>query len=380
MSDFTKEKIGIVIPLLREGGGAEKIASWLSSQFSVEKDVTVFTFWKRENEHNISGERINLEFNSKISFFNGIKRAFKIKEICQKKDITKIISFTEEANFVCLLSKIFGCKGKLFLAVRNNPEVRGFLSRLFIRLFYKMADMVIANSRKMSLILEKKFGLKKVHVVLNPCDIDLNKKKSLEMIPGEIESKILGKFVFINSGRLINQKGYEYLLNSFKKVIGVFPNSILLILGGGVEENKLLELSKKLGLSKDVLFLGIKKNVYPFLRRADCFVFSSIWEGFPNSLIDALSIGKTVISTDCDTGPRELLSPEISILEKINYPHFGEFGVLVEVPSQTNDSFSNIMIEAIKTKCWNNKYKNCDRAIEKLDPRKVFSEWRELLS
>ena len=76
--------------------------------------------------------------------------------------------------------------------------------------------------------------------------------------------------------------------------------------------------------------LDVQENVFPFLKKSDCFIFTSLWEGLPMTLIEALSMNLPIISTDCKTGPREILCPEIDLKKEIQYPYLGEYAVLIQ--------------------------------------------------
>lgn len=386
-----ENNIAIVIPVLRRGGGAEKIASWLSKELSRKRwNIHFITFSMRENEYDAGGIRHSLYSSYKQhSFFSLIIKARKISKICKENSIYKILAFTEEASAVSLLSKFLGFKGKVFIAVRNNPSTRGFFSRMFIKIFYRFADRIIANSRGMAAILQKEFGLGNVSVICNPCDILSNREKAKETLSKNIADFTHEKFVFLNIGRMIEQKGQKYLLRAFKEVSDKNPNTVLVILGSGVLEKELKEYGSSLGIKDKVLFAGILENVYPVIAKSNCFVFSSLWEGFPNVLIDALSLDKTVISTDCDTGPRELLTEGIFPVHP-TYPYFGEYGVLVKPPSRgAISSVNNLLPEekiladamndAMATNCWGGKYTQSSRAVSKLSSRKIYGLWEDTL-
>ena len=151
-----ENKIAIVIPVLRRGGGAEKIASWLSRELTSKGwNVHFITFSRRENEYDTGGVRHSIYSSyRRHSFFSLFIKARKISKICKENSILKILTFTEEASAVSLLAKFFGYKGKVFVAVRNNPSARGFFSRCFIKIFYRLADKVVANSQGMADILQ----------------------------------------------------------------------------------------------------------------------------------------------------------------------------------------------------------------------------------
>jgi glycosyltransferase involved in cell wall biosynthesis len=113
--------------------------------------------------------------------------------------------------------------------------------------------------------------------------------------------------VILSVGRLTSQKDFCTLIKAFAKVRQTNP-SRLLILGDGEDRSALETLVDQLGLREDVSLPGFVANPYPYMTRADVFVLSSRWEGLPGVLIEALYCGAPLVSTDCPSGPREILA------------------------------------------------------------------------
>lgn len=125
----------------------------------------------------------------------------------------------------------------------------------------------------------------------------------------------------ITIGRLDEQKNQKRLLYSFRSVLQKRPDLHLLILGAGSKEAELKETSKMLSIQKNVHFLGFQSNPYKYLLHAKLFVLSSDYEGLGNVIIEALALGINVVSTDCLSGPREILDDEkYGWLAKMNHP------------------------------------------------------------
>ena len=127
--------------------------------------------------------------------------------------------------------------------------------------------------------------------------------------------------VILGAGRLQRQKDFPTLIRAFARVRRERPCR-LVILGDGSARGALEELIDTLGLSADVDLPGFQTNPYPFISRAALFALSSAWEGSPNALTEAMALGTPVVSTDCPSGPRELLED-------------GRFGPLVPVGDAT---------------------------------------------
>lgn len=388
----TRKKIAIVIPLLRKGGGAEKIASWLSRELTARGyELSVITFWERDNEHPIGGTRFNIRsFLVKIPIISSIVRAINISRIVRGRGVEIVLSFTEEASAAVILLKFLGYRGRIILSMRNNPLARGPLSRLFIRAFYRFADEVIALSKGVEKSLSVHFGLKNTRTIYNPCDIASYRIAALGDRPADIEDKMGDYFVFAHTGRMIPQKGHFHLLRAFAEVVREFPDTRLLLLGGGILEKDIKVYARTLNISNHVIFAGIQENVYPFLKKAKCFVFSSLWEGLSNAIIEALAVDKPVISFDCESGPRELIDDRVSLDATLSYPYYGLYGILTKVPEKGSRSHSStllpeekmladIMKESIQTDLWYGRYKNSSRRVSVFEPGEILREWVRIL-
>lgn len=125
-------------------------------------------------------------------------------------------------------------------------------------------------------------------------------------------------FTFISVGKFRVEKNLQLLLQAFS-LLKDLPIQ-LIIIGGGPLETNLKQQAGELGIADKVWFGGFKSNPFKYIKNANCFVLSSHTEGFPNVLLEALACGKSVISTDCKSGPREILAAATdmdTVLEKI---------------------------------------------------------------
>ncbi len=125
-------------------------------------------------------------------------------------------------------------------------------------------------------------------------------------------------------------------------------------------------------MENNVFLLGAQSNPFKFLKYSHCFVLSSLWEGLPNVLIEALSMNLPIMSTDCETGPREILCSELDINEEIIYPYYGRYGILTkpfseefiwndineESLTKEENLLANLMIKIIENKNLRKKYSN----------------------
>jgi len=159
-------------------------------------------------------------------------------------------------------------------------------------------------------------------------------KKIHNLAKEKIEDKYKNIFnnpVIINMGRLSRPKGQWHLVRAFKKVKEEITNMELVILGRGELEDYLKQLACEMDLEKDVYFLGFQKNPFKFISKSKIYVFPSLYEGFPNAFCEAMACGVTVISSDCKSGPREIMAPETNIDGETKIIEYAKYGILIPV-------------------------------------------------
>ncbi|MEM1168442.1 MAG: glycosyltransferase [Cyanobacteria bacterium P01_H01_bin.35] len=192
----------------------------------------------------------------------------------------------------------------------NNPlgnQMKSNLIPIAIRFLYPFADGIIAASRGVAqdLATTAKLPLESIEVIYNPVITPQLSQKSQEPVnhpwfAPEQPPVVLGV------GRLDRQKDFPTLIKAFAEVRQVQPAK-LVILGSGQEEKRLLSLVDELKLKEDVAMLGFVENPYAYMARSAVFVLSSAWEGFGNVVAEALAAGSPVVSTNCPSGPAEIL-------------------------------------------------------------------------
>jgi glycosyltransferase involved in cell wall biosynthesis len=196
----------------------------------------------------------------------------------------------------------------LSLEARGIPQVSVRLTPWAARLFYPWADGVVAVSQGVARDLAQITQLPddRLQVIYNPIVLPELFNLAKEPIdhpwfqPGEPP-------VILGVGRLHPQKDFPTLIRAFAQVRQVRPVR-LVILGDGPEREHLMALVEELGLTQDVALLGFVQNPYAYMAKTSVFVLSSAWEGLGNVLVEAMAVGTPVISTDCESGPAEILA------------------------------------------------------------------------
>ena len=178
-----------------------------------------------------------------------------------------------------------------------------------VRWFYPRAKRVITVSRQMSDLLVERARLNNVTCIYNPVNTRLIAERSKEPITVE------GRFI-LAVGRLERQKRFDLLLEAFAHTKARHECK-LVIVGRGTEQQALEKQIAAMGMQGRIILAGFEPNPYKYMAKAEFQVMSSDYEGYPLVLIEALSLGCPIVSTDCPTGPREIIRS-------------GENGLLVE--------------------------------------------------
>lgn len=195
----------------------------------------------------------------------------------------------------------------LSMVVDNGTRRRKRVLPWLVRQSYRRADGIAAVSEGVADDLARFVGLPRdrVDAIHNPVVVP----QLADMTTQPLDHPWFGPDeppVLLAVGRLTPQKDFETLLRAFAKVRASHA-ARLLVLGDGDERSRLEALVIELGLEQDVSLPGWAVNPYPYMAAADLFVLSSLWEGLPTVLIEALYCGVPIVATDCPSGPREIL-------------------------------------------------------------------------
>ena len=325
------KKIAIFINSL-ESGGAERVVSNLLNLWSKEYDCYLilihnYKFYELDKRVKI----ISLEEPKELSGFVKLLRlpilAYKLSKIIQENKFDKVISFLTRANYINVLSNIF-IKHQTIINERAMPSLQyqyglnGKINRFLIKSLYPKADLCLSNSYGNMMDLKNNFKVTNLDYINNPFNLEIIEIMSKHKI--EIEKK---RFTFITVGRLDHGKNHRLIIDAIKDI-----DADLWIIGDGELREELQNYIKELNFNDKVYLLGKKENPFAYISKADYFVFASNHEGFPNVLIEALACGLPIISTDCQSGPREILAlnsdVSFQLKDKIE---LAEYGVLAPI-------------------------------------------------
>ncbi len=305
------------------GGGAERVAVNLANGFAKNgHSVIFFTRYKTNDCYSLDGSVVRL-FPDREGLVNQI---LSIRRLLKFRDVDLLLTFTDVPNVIAFMAWHFYKKSSVFIPTvhtnikaRDARLVRNFKFRV-IRFLHKLAcrnsSSVVAVSSGAAAELIDYYGVKreKVATIWNPVIDD-----ELEVLNGHVMNEASSQVRLVAAGRLTEAKNYYLMLDSVKILDKKWPNKFVLDIYGEGELREDLELySNNIGLGKNVNFKGFVDDLQSRLLNYSVFVFSSNWEGFGNVLVEALTAGVPIVSTDCPSGPREILAD-------------GRFGRLVPV-------------------------------------------------
>ncbi len=212
-----------------------------------------------------------------------------------------VISFIDTTNVLTLLASV-GLRIPVIVSERSHPDQHpiGSAWTRLRSLLYRHADGIVVQSHGLR---DWASGLVRddaIHVIPNPVKPVLNGSEYPSHRQGS------GRTV-VAMGRLVSEKRFDLLLRAFCQCTKTHDDWSLIIVGEGEERRSLETLTRELGLEGRVKLPGLVQDPAHILHGADVFVLSSSYEGFPNALLEAMACGLAVISTDCGSGPREIV-------------------------------------------------------------------------
>ena len=391
------KNIAILITKLT-GGGAERAAANLSIELSAFYNVKIIVFDGENQTYSHGGELIDLKLPPRESrigkLVNIVKRVVALKKIKKKYNIEHSISFLDGPNLINVLSKR---NEKTIVSVRNfmslSKKKNYFLTKILTKFILKRADKIVAVAKAIEIDLIKNYSANehKTLTINNYCDekrlMDLaNQKDTSNIINMDEDNKYI-----VTAGRLTQQKGHWHLIRAYKRVVEKVPNSKLIILGEGVYKNKLIKLSRDLGLENNIIMPGYINNPHKIISKSHVFAFPSLYEGFSNALLEAMACKIAIVTSDCDSGSREIIAPDTPFDKKTKEIEFARFGIITpvcdynqfnaEVPLTREEKIlSNALIEMLTNESLRTYYaKNSRNRLKDFSPQIITERWRTII-
>ena len=249
--------------------------------------------------------------------FSYLKSRFSYFLICIFS-VAKLFSFLRQRNkndiFVIhlisslplILIIIFNFKCKFILRISGYPKLNIF-RKLLWKLCKNRISLVLCptHDTQKNLMKQNLFSPDIYHTLYDPI---LDVKKICKMKKVKVPKFLENKKFILNIGRLTDQKNQIFLIKGFNKILKVFPDLYLVILGEGELDEQLKNLAKKLNIYENIIFAGFEANVFKYFNKAEFFILTSKWEDPGFVLVEAAFSRVPIISSDCQNGPKEILN------------------------------------------------------------------------
>ena len=336
---MNKKKIAILINSLYAGGAERVVVNLLTT---LRDDFEVHLLLLRDEFDYLvpEGQKVAFLSNEKPgggdAGTNMLKLPFvawRLRRYCKENGIDLVLSFLNRPNYAAGLAKRLGLKAKVVMSERiytplfyDPSTLRGKIGGKLVSWLYPYADAILPNSVGTKNALINSYGVENQYFVATN-QIPL---KSIQRDCGEeVHDVKFDRFTFVCVAGFREQKNHPFLIQAFSRIRS--KNAQLLLIGRGPKLAEAKQMVDELGLTDSVLFVGQQENPHKYVSKAQCFVLPSDYEGFPNVILEAMVCGTPVISTDCLTGPRDLLAPSLESTIGRGEVHQGDHGVLVPV-------------------------------------------------
>lgn len=357
-----KKHIAMLIGTLNKGG-AERVMVNLADYFVGKGyEVTLVTQYRAESEYPLNPKvkrvfsEITREETSKNRVVNFKRRFCKLRSIWKAERPDVILSFIGKNNIMAILTSIGLCI-PVAVSVRGEPgeEYYNRVMRMAARRLFALADGVILQTKQCFDFFPGKVQ-KKAVILKNP----VSNMFFRERYEGEREKTI------VSVGRVDENKNHEMLIRAFAGIAEQFPDYRVIIYGEGECRENLIRLTEELNLSERICLPGSIENVADAIYKTRVFVLTSNTEGSPNTLIEAMIMGLTVIATDCPCGgPADLIC-------------HGENGILIPVRA-TDKLQENLQMLLNDLQVADELGRNAKRTSDIYKEENVYGEWEEFL-
>jgi len=395
----------LIIPNLGRGGAQQVFRDQL--QFYSKHFVTIGCVfnWEDSFEEDRQLNIVSLDIPAGTTWLSKLvcfwKRVIAVRKIKKQHRIDVSISHLEGADYVNVLSKvnentICWIHGSKIFDGNIMGAIGAFRKKVFIPFTYERADQIVSVSEGIRQELTSNFSIPahKTLTLYNGFDIDDINVRSRQSLPAAYVQLFDTKSILITHCRLSRQKNINALIDIFKN-LKPESNVRLVILGDGELREELMSYSHHNGLQVysvweanmpfhtdyDVYFLGYERNPYPFLQRAKLYIMTSSWEGFPLSLCEAMACNVPVVSSDCFTGPREIIAPGLKIQQPIEQLMISPHGILMPLAIPLHlSTWAGTIVSVLKNEDLQRRLSQGGRErVLAFDKKKVSLQWLSLI-
>lgn len=332
----------LITPMLHQGG-FERVCVATARLLEQKHNVTIAVFSMEDIAFDIEGlDVVDLNIPAQDGIINKIRnmiaRGRAISKLEKQKNIDVTMSLGITANRACS----FAGKGvRRIMACHSFEEIT---NRTYMKLVGAHSDVLVSCAEKMTAIIKENYSFKHAVTLWNPIDpqriVDQSKFR-----PDDFSFFENNEHLIVTMGREDDVKGYWHLIKIFKEVCESYPDARLAIIGDG-EFTEYKELVHRIGIDERVMFTGNKRNPFPYVKAGSVYAMTSISEGLPMALVEALAIGVPVVSVNCKTGPAEILHSDMAVAEGMTEGNYfcADYGILTPElsPVKNLDEFAPI--------------------------------------
>lgn len=312
---FRKPSISIFLPALA-GGGAERAMLHLAEGLAERGYPTDLVLAQAEGDYLSSVPApvriVDLQARSPVI----VSKTLALKRYLQQERPSVLLSALDIFSSAIWAQRLAGVSTRIIFCVQTHlsrqfrnhqPYTVGQVRPHLVRWFYPWADAIVAASHGVASDLSQlaDMPIDRIQVIHNP----VVTPQVLQKMQEPVDHPWLAATeppVILGVGRLVSQKDFPTLIRAFARVRSHCP-ARLMILGEGEDRSKLEAQIYQLGLEQEVALPGFVENPYAYMARAKVFALSSIFEGFGNVVAEAMAAGTPIVSTDCESGPAEIL-------------------------------------------------------------------------
>ncbi|WP_299799154.1 glycosyltransferase [uncultured Maribacter sp.] len=323
------------------GGGAERVMSYLLPYLQAKKYNVVLVLMNTKIVYP-SIENIPIHYLEKsepmesglIKFIKLPYLAWKYARFLKKEKITHSFSLLSRPCYINIMARWFTRHPyKLMVSERNYPslqygynDMQSKINRFLVKWLYPKADLIISNAKASAQDLVTNFNVpsEKTGVIYNP--IDLEKINNITPNNTLFDSNYIN---LVSVGRLQIVKNHQLMI----KAIAPFKKVRLYVFGEGELREDLQTQINTLGITERVFLMGFESNPFQYLKVADIFIFSSNHEGFPNVIMEAMACGLPIITTNCKSGPDEIMELKETKSDDIMITDYGVLSPVGDVKS-----------------------------------------------
>lgn len=355
------------------GGGAERTAAALCNELgSRGLGVTLVTLAPRsDHEYRVDSgvTRIALDLltpsgTAFAALINNVKRIAALRRVLATFRPDVVLGMMTSSSILAFFASI-GLRTRVIAAERIYPPMYpiGRAWEALRRFTYPRMSAVVAQTQKGAAWIEAHCPGSRTEIVPNSVSWPLPCFEPELAAQGFIgERKML-----LAVGRLDRQKGFDLLLDGFATIASRHPQWDVVILGEGSERENLRKQAEALGVAHRIHLPGVVGNISAWYSRADLFVMSSRFEGFPNALLEAMASGCPVVSLDCDTGPSDIVRSGVDgVLVALSDGHAG---LARELDDLMRDDARRVALSSRATE-----------VRTRFSPKTVMDQWERLLN